>query len=287
MFCRKCGQSLPDCSKFCPACGAAVMTDAAAPDPKVLPPTPPQTVGPIPQQPVFQSASFQQQPVRNGNPGYAPIPPAGSPRNLSLKQVPTRWPVIVPILLLIGLLLFVSSIVLIAVLDSYIFKTLYLHNIPYLLSNSATLVFGLICVILFFVTSRRHSLPVGIFHGLMLLIPVVISIVADLCSGYFSFSLRACIRYGCILTMAVVYLIGTILGRKSTAVSVIYTIAAALCLCEIIVNFIVNVRFFTDSPIWYFIASVLGYVFIYPIYAGFIVSVFCLPKKQTSSHSHP
>jgi hypothetical protein len=50
MFCPKCGQQIPDDSRFCPKCGNATMAQAVPPPPQPL----------AYQQPVYQQPVYQQ-----------------------------------------------------------------------------------------------------------------------------------------------------------------------------------------------------------------------------------
>lgn len=54
MYCPKCGQQIPDDSRFCPKCGNATAPQPAAPPPPVY------QQQPVYQQPVYQQPAYAQ-----------------------------------------------------------------------------------------------------------------------------------------------------------------------------------------------------------------------------------
>lgn len=281
MFCSKCGQSIADGSKFCPYCGAAAKT---APTPPAAPAEPVQQAPSQPQQaynyvpqqqpnPVC-SAYQQPQPAYPGNQNYS-YPTQNSLSSTQNKKN-SKWPLLVPILLLIGIIM---EVVLIIQNFDYIFS-----DWTTILMYVVTLFFAIICMIIFFARTKQTPILSAVFHALLFLIPVGMFVYSWIDTGS-SYDWQTYTHYGSFLMMIILFFIGTGIGKRNIAISLLYMLfglAACVMLCwnlPDIIDSYDTIEYFYGAE--YFISLLLDLFYLVPIIIGFIIALFSLPKKNT------
>lgn len=279
MFCSKCGQSIADGSKFCPYCGAPAKTaptpPAAPAEPVQQAPSQPQQAPSYnyvpPQQPNPEYNAYQQpQPAYPGNQNYS-YPTQNNFAPVQNKNN-SKWPLIVPILLLIGIIM---DVVLIILNFEYIFK-----DWTTILMYVGTLFFAIISMIVFFAKTKQTPILSAVFHTLLFLIPVGMFVYSWVDTGS-SYEWNTYTQYGSFLMMIILYFIGTGIGKRNVAMSMLYMLfglAACVMLCWHIPDLIDYYDYFDTKS---FISTLFDFIYLVPIILGFIIALFSLPKRNT------
>lgn len=297
MFCRKCGQSIEDRSKFCPYCGAPTAPASSASTQPTSPPqpTPQPNYGYVPTQSVHNNANQFQQPTQAESPvnpsyGYAGVQTEYGTNTFD-SAGRKRWPVIIPILMLLSAIL--ATVIVILEFDAII------HQWSGIAQCFGALLLLLICMIVFFTKTKKVPLISAVFHTLLFLIPIGLFVITLLenealssWEAYWPFYLCPVAAF----LMIVLYLIGAGIGRRSIVVGLLYT----LCSLAFIVLFVyctlypfieymfvyrdfslkVFLEIMSQYQAEYEISILCSLLYLVPACLGFIIALFALPSRN-------
>ena len=201
MFCRNCGNQIPDGAKFCSVCGApaqpAPQTRAAAPN------------------------NYYQQPAYSG--GYAPAPVS------SRAKVTTKWPTVCGVMGVLYVFFFIISMVL---------MILYYKDMGYpdsvitsiMTSQIITLVLAIAVPVLFFVHTKKLAFLTAIPMFLVFILNLIgqVSVLNQIGGVYGSLFLTNVVPLIFSFILLVFYVIQMIVRSQSAALSVLYLIFAII-----------------------------------------------------------
>ena len=303
MFCRKCGQSIEESSKFCPFCGAPTTptsTESTQPTPPPQPAPPAQPASPVqpgygyvPTQSVNNNANQFQQPTQGyANPAYdyASVQTPYGANTLAIERS-KKWPVLIPILMLLSAILTAAIVIL-------QFDTI-IHIWESIAQYFGALLLLLICMIVFFAKTKKIPLISAVFHTLLFLIMGAVFVVALIGNdvlpsweAYWPFYLCPVAAF----LMIVLYLIGAGIGRRSIVIGLLYTLCAlafiVLSVYSILLSFANYMIFYGDfslkaffeilrlSPTETEISILCSLFYLVPACLGFIIALFSLPSRK-------